>query len=84
MLQEFFVVVTRKLSLPLSHEDAERAVRDLAVLPVVEVDAEMMILTAIATMRRYQLSFWDGLIVQTALQGEPPFCTSRTCLMARL
>ena len=68
VLQEFFVVVTRKLSVPLSYEDAERAVSDFAVLPVVEVDVEM-ILSAIATMRRYQLSFWDGLIVQAALQG---------------
>ena len=68
VLQEFFVVVTRKLSVPLSHEDAGRAVRDLAVLPVVEVDAQM-ILATIARIRRYRLSFWDGLIVQAALQG---------------
>jgi len=68
VLQEFFVVVTRKLSVPLSHEDAGRAVRDLAVLPVVEVDAQM-ILATIARIRRDQLSFWDGLIVQAALQG---------------
>jgi predicted nucleic acid-binding protein len=68
VLQEFFVAVTCKLSAALPHDDAERAVRDLAVLPVVQVDAEM-ILTSIATMRRYQLSFWDGLIVQAALQG---------------
>ena len=68
VLQEFFVAVTRRLSVPLPHQDAERAVRDLAILPVVQVDAET-ILTAIATMRRYRLSFWDGLIVQAALQG---------------
>jgi predicted nucleic acid-binding protein len=30
VLQEFFVAVTRKLSVPLPHEQAERAVRDLA------------------------------------------------------
>ncbi len=68
VLQEFFVAVTRKLSVPLPHEQAERAVRDLAKLPTMQVDAEM-ILEAIETMRRYQLSFWDSLIVQAALHG---------------
>jgi predicted nucleic acid-binding protein len=68
VLQEFFVAVTRKLSAPLAHEQAERAVRDLAKLPTVKVDAEM-ILSAITTMRRWRLSFWDALIVQSALQG---------------
>jgi len=68
VLQEFFVAVIRKLSVPLPHEQAQRAVRDLAKLPTVQVDAEM-ILKAIETMRRYQLSFWDSLIVQAALHG---------------
>jgi predicted nucleic acid-binding protein len=68
VLQEFFVAVTRKLSVPLPHEQAERAVRDLAKLPTAQVDAEM-ILKAIETMRRYRLSFWDSLIVQAALHG---------------
>jgi predicted nucleic acid-binding protein len=68
VLQEFFVAVTRKLSAPLRHEQAERAVRNLAKLPTVSVDAEM-ILQAIATMRRYRLSFWDSLIIQAALHG---------------
>lgn len=68
VLQEFFVAVTRKLSVPLTHDQAERAVRDLARLPTTQVDAEM-ILKAIAAMRRYQLSFWDSLIIQGALHG---------------
>jgi predicted nucleic acid-binding protein len=68
VLQEFFVAVTRKLSIPLRHQDAERAVRDLAVLPLIEVDAEI-ILRAIATMQSRRLSFWDALIVESALRG---------------
>lgn len=68
VLQEFFVAVTRKLSVPLPHEQAARAVRDLARLPTAQVDAEM-ILKAIETMRRYRLSFWDSLIIQGALHG---------------
>jgi predicted nucleic acid-binding protein len=43
VLQEFFVAVTRKLSAPLPHEQAERAVRDLAKLPTAQVDAEMIL-----------------------------------------
>jgi predicted nucleic acid-binding protein len=68
VLQEFFVAVTRKLSVPLPYEQAERAVRDLAKLPISLVDAEM-IMKAITTMRRYRLSFWDSLIIQAALHG---------------
>jgi predicted nucleic acid-binding protein len=68
VLQEFFVTVTRKLPVPLTNEQAKRAVRDLAKLPVVQVDPEI-ILNAIETMQRYRLSFWDCLIIQAALRG---------------
>jgi predicted nucleic acid-binding protein len=68
VLQEFFVAVTRKLAVPLSHDAAQRAVRDLTQLPTVEISAEM-VLRAIVAMRRYRLSFWDSLILQAALHG---------------
>jgi predicted nucleic acid-binding protein len=68
VLQEFFVTVTRKLPVPLTNEQAERAVRDFAKLPVVQVDPEI-ILNAIETMRRYRLSFGDSLIIQAAFHG---------------
>ncbi len=68
VLQEFFVTVTRKLPVPLTNEQARRAVHDFAKLPVVQVDPEI-ILNAIETMQRYRLSFWDSLIIQAALRG---------------
>jgi predicted nucleic acid-binding protein len=68
VLQEFFVAVTRKLSTPLPHQQAERAVRNLAKLETAKIDADI-ILKAIETMRRYRLSFWDSLIIQAALRG---------------
>jgi len=68
VLQEFFVAVTRKLSRPLSHDHAEQAVRELASLPTVAIDAAT-VLESIATMRRYKLSFWDSLIVRSAIKG---------------
>lgn len=68
VLQEFFVAVTRKLAVPLPADAAERAVRNLSKLPLVQLSAAT-ILATIALMRPYQLSFWDSLIVQAALQG---------------
>lgn len=68
VLQEFYVVVTRKLKRPLSPERAESAVRALSVLPVVQIDPPL-ILAAIGRARRYRLSFWDSLIVEAALAG---------------
>jgi predicted nucleic acid-binding protein len=68
VLQEFYVATTRKLARPLSSEDAERAVRDLAAFSVIQVDPAL-ILSGIQCGRRHELSFWDGLIVQAALQA---------------
>lgn len=69
VLQEFFVAVTRKLAEPLSNADAARAVELFAELPTVAVD----VTTIRGAMRRCDadgLSFWDALIVQTALENR--------------
>ena len=68
VLQEFFTTVTRKLSTPLAHGEAERAVREFAKLPIVNADANL-ILDAIALSERYLLSLWDALIIQAALRA---------------
>jgi predicted nucleic acid-binding protein len=68
VLQEFFVTVTRKLAVPVGHEQAERAVRSLAELSVVQIDAGL-VLAGIELTRRLQISFWDALIVGAALQS---------------
>jgi predicted nucleic acid-binding protein len=68
VLQEFFVIATRKLGTPLSQAQAERAVRDFSALEVVVADSEL-ILDAIACGRLYRLSLWDSLIIQAALRG---------------
>jgi predicted nucleic acid-binding protein len=60
--------VTRRLSQPLTHELAGRVIRALAALPIVQVNAEI-ILDAIETTRRYRFSFWDCQIIQAALRG---------------
>lgn len=65
VLQEFYVVATRKLRSPLSEERAERAVRGIAKLDVVGVDASL-VLAAIDTSRTVQISLWDALIIEAA------------------
>ncbi len=68
VLEEFYVTVVRKLGQPLSPEDAERAVRELAALPTVPIDTAL-VLAAVATSRRLRLSLWDALILHAAVAG---------------
>ena len=68
VLQEFHVSVTRKLEVPLSPAEAEKAARNLTALQVIGVDTGM-VLDAIVRSREHKLAFWDALIVQAALAG---------------
>jgi predicted nucleic acid-binding protein len=68
VLQEFYVVTTRKLARPLPVEQAEDAVRRFTGLSIVQIDTDM-ILDAIRHSRERRASFWDSLIVQAALAG---------------
>jgi predicted nucleic acid-binding protein len=68
VLQEFYVNVTRKLASPLSPEEAGARVRDFSMLPLVQVDAPL-ILAAIERARPMSFSFWDALIVEAALKA---------------
>ena len=64
VLTEFYAVVTRKLAVPVPAEDAEAMVRQLSLLPVVAVDASL-VLSAIAGSGEWQVSIWDALILPT-------------------
>ncbi|MEM5790202.1 MAG: PIN domain-containing protein [Syntrophobacteraceae bacterium] len=68
VLQEFYVSVTRKLAVPLASETAVAVVRELGLLPVVVVDTDR-ILAAVRRSRLSRLSFWDALIIESALTG---------------
>ncbi|MGO4880577.1 MAG: PIN domain-containing protein [Bryobacteraceae bacterium] len=63
VVQEFYAVATRKLG--IERDVAGRIVRGLLDLPLVVIDADS-ILTALAIQERYQISFWDALIVAAA------------------
>jgi predicted nucleic acid-binding protein len=69
VLQEFFVVVTRKLERPLEPEIALRSVEHFQVYPVAVV-TNALVTQAIRRSIDAQLSFWDALIVETALSEQ--------------
>jgi len=64
VLQEFFVAATRKLG--VAAEIARRKVELLARLDVVTIEPSL-ILDAIDLHRLHPISFWDALIVQSAV-----------------
>lgn len=66
VLQEFYVTVTRKLSRRLVEEEALVAMRGLQEFPVVRIDVPL-IFDAIRLGRKFQLSFWDALVIEAAL-----------------
>ncbi len=68
VLQEFYVTVTRKLAEPLSIKEAEEAIRHLSIFPVIRIEVEH-ILGAVQRSQVLGFSFWDALIVETALSG---------------
>lgn len=69
VLQEFYVSVTRKFAVPLPSETAEEVVRYLSFFPIVRID-ETLVLNAIGKSRLYGFSFWDALIITSALAGD--------------
>jgi predicted nucleic acid-binding protein len=67
VLQEFFVTVTRKVSRPLSPEDATERIREFAAWRVFSPTADD-ILAAIALHREARIAFWDAMVVHAAAE----------------
>lgn len=65
VLQEFFVTVTRKLRQPLHPNEAREIVSDLVSWRVFAPSAPD-VLEAIDNAARWQLSFWDAMLVTAA------------------
>lgn len=65
VLQEFYVVATRKFDPPMRRSDARELVALYATWVVIQVDTAL-ILDAATLEDRFQLSFWDALIVEAA------------------
>jgi predicted nucleic acid-binding protein len=67
VLQEFYVNVTQKVARPLAPEAAAQIIADLSVWQVHRPGTPDL-LDAIRLQQRYRLSFWDAMIVTSALQ----------------
>src|SRR5437762_2731508 len=65
VLQEFFVVVTRKVARPLDAEITAAHIADLGQWRV-HRPAVRDLLGAIEIHRRHRISFWDALILRSA------------------
>lgn len=68
VLQEFFVSVTRKITKPLDISSAKAIVKDLLKWKTVTIDGEI-ILEAIDIHVEHGYSFWDSVIIASALSG---------------
>ena len=68
VLQEFYVNVTQKLKKPLSAAKAKEIVEEYLTWTVVDNTGRMLV-DAIDLQKKAQLSFWDSLIVQAAIQS---------------
>jgi predicted nucleic acid-binding protein len=65
VLQEFYVTTTRRIRVPLSHDEALDWIESLEELPCIPVDSSLVFHGA-ETAHRYQISYWDGAIVAAA------------------
>lgn len=69
VLQEFYVNVTRKIAKPISPSDAYSFIYDLAHWPIHSPTASSL-LSAIERQQRLQISFWDAMIVSSAIEMD--------------
>lgn len=67
VLQEFYVTVTRKLARPLDRAAARQIVREYGRWRLQPIRAEHIIIAS-EIEERYQLSFWDALMIASAQQ----------------
>lgn len=66
VLQEFYVQATRESRAdPLSHDQARKLVESFMRFPIAATTPEL-VLTAIATHHRFQISYWDAAIIEAA------------------
>lgn len=68
VLQEFYVNVTSKIPHPLSLATARSIIEQYQVWPVITNTTESVV-RASEIQERYQLSFWDSLIISSAEKG---------------
>jgi predicted nucleic acid-binding protein len=75
VLSEFFVTVTRKISVPISVPNAKKEILLLSTTATVDMDATLVV-RAIEIQERWHLSYWDSLILSSAERAECKFVYS--------
>jgi predicted nucleic acid-binding protein len=65
VLSEFFVTATQKIAEPLSEVEALQFIARLIRLPVIAIDADL-VLEAIALKQEHRISYWDAAIIAAA------------------
>ena len=65
VLSEFWVTVTQKIKVPLDREKAEKEIESFRAFRVIGIEYHT-VRTAIHIQKRYQLSYWDALIISAA------------------
>lgn len=68
VLSELYVTVTRKLAYPQEPAAALRALADLAVYPVIAIDAALVQRAAARSVAE-QVAYWDALILESAVEA---------------
>lgn len=66
VLQVFYVIVTRKLEIPLTPDHALEWIELLETFPCLSVD-KSLVKIGVETSVRYQTSYWDGAILAAAV-----------------
>ncbi len=69
VLGEFFCIITQKIQEPMSADAAHDIIMKLSIIPVVEIDLAM-VNRAIDTHKKYQISYWDSLIIAAAERAK--------------
>ena len=69
VVNEFYFTVTRKLRRPLLAAQAEEAVRGLSGFRILPLDYKLS-MAAMELVRKHQLSIWDALVLESALDGK--------------
>jgi predicted nucleic acid-binding protein len=68
VLQEFYVTATRKLKKPLSPAKAQEIVHEYLTWTVIE-NTGRLLTAALELHKNAQLSFWDAMVVQAAIEA---------------
>jgi len=69
VLSEFFVTITKKIEQTYSVPAARHELMLLSHLDVVEIDYDLAI-RAVSIQVKYQISYWDGMILAAAERSE--------------